>query len=93
MVRIYNEYKDEGFTIYSVSLDKSKENWEKAIEKDRLVWPNHVSDLLQWKSSMVQLYGFNSIPHTVLVDKEGKIIATGLRGGTLEQKLKQIFKK
>jgi len=93
LVRIYNEYKDEGFTIYSVSLDKSKENWEKAIEKDRLVWPNHVSDLLQWKSSMVQLYGFNSIPHTVLVDKEGKIIATGLRGETLEQKLKQIFKK
>jgi len=93
LVGIYNKYKNDGFTIYSVSLDKSKENWIAAIAKDGLVWPNHVSDLLQWKSPMIQLYGFNSIPYTVLVDKEGKIIATGLRGNNLEQKLKEIFKK
>ncbi|MBL1280405.1 MAG: AhpC/TSA family protein [Fluviicola sp.] len=93
LVRIYNEYKDNDFTIFSVSLDKNAEAWKEAIEKDGLIWPNHVSDLLQWKTPMVQLYGFNSIPHTVLIDKEGKIIGTGLRGETLEQKLKEIFKK
>tara|TARA_R110002072_G_scaffold302976_1_gene490565 strand:- start:15164 stop:16330 length:1167 start_codon:yes stop_codon:yes gene_type:complete len=91
LVRIYNKYKDKGFTIFSVSLDKDAEAWKAAIEKDGLVWPNHVSDLLQWKTPMVQLYNFNSIPHTVLVDKEGKIVATGLRGETLEQKLKELL--
>ena len=91
MVRLYNEYKDLGFTILSVSLDENAEKWTQAIEKDGLIWPNHVSDLLQWKTPMVQLYGFNSIPHTVLVDKEGKIIASGLRGASLEQKLKELL--
>lgn len=93
MVRLYNEYKDLGFTILSVSLDKDLEAWKTAIQKDGLIWPNHVSDLLQWKTPMVQLYGFNSIPHTVLVDKEGLIIASGLRGASLEQKLKVLLKK
>ena len=93
LVRLFNKYKNDGFTIYSVSLDKNKEKWVDAISKDGLEWPNHVSDLLQWKSPMIQLYGFNSIPYTVLVDTDGKIIATGLRGQSLEQKLKEIFKK
>ncbi len=64
-----------------------------AIKKDGLIWPNHVSDLLQWKSPMPQLYGFSGIPHTVLLNPEGNIIGTGLRGASLEQKLKEIFEK
>lgn len=91
VVRLYNEYKDKGFTIYSVSLDKDISAWQKAIESDGLSWPNHVSDLLGWESSMPQLYGFQGIPHTVLIDKEGKIIGVGLRGQSLEQKLKELF--
>lgn len=91
VVRLYNKYKDKGFTVYSVSLDANAEAWKAAIVKDGLNWPNHVSDLLEWKSPMPQLYGFNSIPHTVLLNKEGKIIGTGLRGAALEQKLKEIF--
>ncbi len=91
LVRLYNEYKNKGFTVFSVSLDKDLDAWKKAIKKDNLSWPNHVSDLMQWNSPMVQLYGFNSIPHTVLIDKEGKIIATGLRGSSLEQKLKELM--
>jgi thiol-disulfide isomerase/thioredoxin len=71
VVRLYNQYKDKGFTIYSVSLDKDISAWQKAIESDGLSWPNHVSDLLGWESSMPQLYGFQGIPHTVLIDKEG----------------------
>lgn len=93
VVKLYNKYKDKGFTVYSVSLDNDAGKWKEAIEKDGLVWPNHVSDLLQWKSPMPQLYGFSSIPHTVLVNKEGMIIGTGLRGNALEQKLKEIFEK
>ncbi|HIP32259.1 MAG TPA: redoxin domain-containing protein [Crocinitomicaceae bacterium] len=93
LVKVYNEYKDLDFTIYSVSLDKKADAWKKAIETDGLIWPNHVSDLKEWGSPMIQLYGFNSIPHTVLVDKKGNIIATGLRGASLEQKLKELLKK
>ena len=91
VVRLYNEYKDKGFTVFSVSLDKDANAWKTAIIKDGLVWPNHVSDLLMWDTPMIQLYGFNSIPHTVLIDKNGKIIGRNLRGSSLEQKLKEIL--
>lgn len=93
VVRLYNKYKDKGFTVYSVSLDKDPEAWKRAITADGLVWPNHVSDLLHWNSPMPSLYGFQGIPYTVLVDKEGKIIATGLRGTSLEQKLVELLGK
>ncbi len=92
VVRLYNTYKDKGFTILSVSLDKDKQKWLEAIEKDGLIWPNHVSDLMEWRSPMVQLYGIQGIPHTVLVNPEGYIIGVGLRGPALERKLKQLIK-
>ncbi len=93
MVRIYNEYKNKDFTILSVSLDDDINAWKEAIKNDKLIWPNHVSELMGWEGSMTNLYGFQSIPYTVLVDKEGKIIATGLFGESLEQKLKELIKK
>lgn len=93
VIRLYKKYKNKGFTVYSVSLDSDANAWKSAIAADGLIWPNHVSDLLQWKSPMPQLYGFDGIPHTVLVNPEGKIIATGLRGATLEQKLIELFEK
>jgi thiol-disulfide isomerase/thioredoxin len=93
VVRLYNKYKNKGFTVYSVSLDENKEAWEGAIEADGLVWPNHVSDLLRWQSPLPQLYNFQGIPHTVLLNKEGNIIGVGLRGASLEQKLEEIFSK
>ncbi len=92
VVRVYNQYKDKGFTVYSVSLDKDAEAWKRAIKSDGLIWPNHVSDLLMWNTPMVKLYGFSGIPYTVLIDQKGKIIATNLRGAALEQKLKEILK-
>lgn len=91
VVKLYNKYKDKGFTVFSVSLDNDAEAWKKAIAQDGLIWPNHVSDLLGWNTPMTQLYGFNSIPHTVLIDKNGKILGVGLRGEILEQKLKELF--
>ena len=91
VVKLYNKYKDKGFTVYSVSLDKDKNRWIGAIKQDGLIWPNHVSDLKQWRSESVKLYGFSGIPYTVLIDKEGKIVAKKLRGQALEHKLQEIF--
>ena len=91
VVKLYKKYHDKGFEIYSVSLDKEKSAWLKAIKDDGLVWPNHVSDLNGWTSSGGMTYGIMSVPSTVLVDKDGKIIARNLRGGELERKLAEIF--
>lgn len=91
VVRMYNKFKDKGFTIYSVSLDQAKENWLRAIRNDHLTW-THVSDLKFWQSAAAQLYGVNAIPATFLLDKDGKIIAKNLRGPELEQKLDEILK-
>jgi len=90
VVSIYNKYKDKGFDIIGVSLDKDKESWLKAIEDDGLEW-NHVSDLKYWNNEAARLYKVKSIPHTVLLDKNGKIIASNLRGESLENKLDEIF--
>jgi peroxiredoxin len=90
LVKIYNKYKDKGFEIFGVSLDRDKNSWINAISTDHLDWI-HVSDLKYWQSEVVGLYGFSGIPYTVLVDKEGKIIAKGLRGEQLETKLSEIF--
>lgn len=90
VVRLYHKFHDKGFEIFGVSLDKSKTSWVKAIQKDKLTW-THVSDLKYWKSAAAGLYGVNSIPFTVLIDKEGKIIAKNLRGQSLERKLEELF--
>ena len=91
VVALYNKYKDDGFTIISVSLDKDKAKWMAAIEKDGLIWPNHVSDLKFWQAKVARLYGVGSIPYTVLVDKDGNIIRTKLRSHDLAVELERIF--
>ena len=91
VVKTYAAYKDKGFEIYGVSLDQDREAWLKAIEKDQLVW-KHVSDLKYWSSAGAQAYQVNSIPQTFLLDKEGRILAKGLRGAALDHYLAQLFK-
>lgn len=91
VVRLYKKYKDKGFTVFSVSLDDNATAWKAAIESDGLEWPYHVSDLKKWNSIVVQLYKFEGIPHTVLIDKKGTIIGKNLRGIDLENKLKELF--
>jgi thiol-disulfide isomerase/thioredoxin len=91
VVNLYKKYQKDGFEVFSVSLDKTAEPWLKAIQTDGLIWKNHVSDLKGWQNAAAQQYGVNSIPHTLLIDKEGKILGTGLRGAALEQALKQQF--
>jgi peroxiredoxin len=91
VVAAYNQFKDKNFTVLGVSLDEDKAAWQKAITKDNLTW-NHMSDLKQWESEAVKAYGFEGIPFNVLIDPQGKIIASGLRGEELESKLKEVLK-
>lgn len=91
VVRLYEQYKDKGFTVYSVSLDDSKDPWLRAIEADNLSWPNHVSVLNGWQSKAAAVYGVTAIPSTFLLDANGRIIAKNLRGMQLEQKLQEIL--
>ncbi len=86
VVRVYNKYKDKGFTVYSVSLDRpgGLDNWKQAIAADGLIWPNHVSDLQHWNSAAGRMYGIQSIPSSFLLDRDGKIIGQNLRGEQLE---------
>jgi thiol-disulfide isomerase/thioredoxin len=90
VVAAYQQYHGKGFDVLGVSLDKTKDRWLAAIEKDGLIW-HHVSDLKGWQNAAAQLYGVRSIPHTVLLDREGKIIARGLRGAALTAKLDELF--
>ncbi|MFM7594940.1 MAG: TlpA family protein disulfide reductase [Flavobacteriales bacterium] len=93
MVKLYNTFKNKNFTILSVSMDEDPVKWKEAIQYDGLVWKTHVSDLRGWTSGMPQLYGFDGIPFTVLVNPEGKIIAKGLRGAALFQKIESYYVK
>jgi len=90
VVKLYEKYKEDGFEILGVSLDKTKDRWVQAVAKDGLTWPQ-VSDLKGWQNEVAQMYSVKSIPHTVLLDKEGKILAFKLRGPQLDQALNQIF--
>lgn len=90
VVALYKKYKNKGFEILGISLDKEKEKWIEAIKQDGMTWPQ-VSDLKFWNSEVVGLFNVEAIPYTILVDKEGKILAKGLRGDELENKLKEVL--
>lgn len=91
VVRLYNMYKEKGFTVFSVSLDNNMQKWVSAIQQDNLIWPYHGSNLLGWQCPVAQLYKVSSIPQTFLIDKNGLIIGKNLRGIDLENKLKELF--
>lgn len=91
VVAAYNQFKDKNFTILGVSLDKEKGDWEKAIKDDNLTW-SHMSDLKFWESAAVPAYRFEGIPFNVLLDPQGKIIASDLRGPDLSAKLSEVLK-
>ncbi|HNM25393.1 MAG TPA: TlpA disulfide reductase family protein, partial [Saprospiraceae bacterium] len=87
---MYEKYHPKGFNIVGVSLDRERGAWVKAIEADGLVW-SHMSDLKGWNSEHAKIYSVSSIPQTVLLDKEGRIVARNLRGEALQEKLKSIY--
>lgn len=93
VVKAFNAYKDKGFTVLSISLDRpdAKGKWMDAIQKDGLTW-THLSDLQYWDNTVAKLYKINSIPQNFLIDPSGKIIDKGLRGVELEKRLEMILK-
>jgi peroxiredoxin len=93
VVALYAKYKDLGFTVMSVSLDKEGDKWKQAITQDNLTWPYHVSDLQGWSCAAAKVYQVRGIPFTVLIDQKGNIIQTNLRGPDLERELQRIFGK
>jgi len=99
VVQVYNTYKDknfksgQGYTVYSISLDKDKAAWEQAIKDDGLIWPYHVSDLMHWKSEAAKIYQVRGIPTNFLIDGNGIIIGKALRGDQLSQALEAIVIK
>jgi peroxiredoxin len=90
IVRLYNKFKDKGFDIYAISLDKDKTEWLKAIKKHRFTWTN-VSDLREWESEAVRTYNVNRTPTIYLLDKEGRIMAKNPRGKELEMKVGRLL--
>jgi peroxiredoxin len=91
VVSAFNKFSARNFTILGVSLDKEKRAWIKAIKDDKLNW-THISDLKFWNSSVVEPYHIEGIPFNVLVDPQGKIIASNLRGEGLHEKLGELLR-
>ena len=91
VVAAYNQFKDKNFTVLGVSLDENKDKWLQAIKADNLSW-KQVSDLKGWQNATVKLYGYDGIPYNVLLDPQGKIIATSLRETALQNKLAEVLK-
>ena len=90
VVRAYHQFKDKGFEVFGVSLDRTKEDWMQAIQQDGLVW-THVSDLKYFDSQAAKDYNINAIPFSILLDPNGVIIAKNLRGAQLDKKLEEVF--
>ncbi|MGA1646596.1 MAG: peroxiredoxin family protein, partial [bacterium] len=92
VVKVFNQFKDRGFTVLGVSLDRpgQKDKWMKAIHDDQLTW-THVSDLKFWYNAISKQYGIRAIPQNLLLDPTGKIIAKNLRGEDLVKKMATIF--
>ena len=91
VVAAYKKFHKKGFTVFGVSFDKDHASWVKAIKHDGLDW-TQVSDLKYWQSAAGKLYGVQSIPHNVLIDQKGIIIAQDLRGAALQEELKTLMK-
>ena len=90
VVKAWQKYKDKGFDVLGVSFDTNREKWLKAVKDDKLTW-TQVSDLKGWGNEAGKLYGINLIPANVLLDKDQKIIASGLRGEQLFKKLEELL--
>ena len=96
VVQAYDQFKNKkfangkGFVVFNISLDKTKEAWEKGIKQDKLDWPYHISDLRGWSSKHAAIYGVSGIPANYLIDGKGIIVAKQLRGPSLEAALEKL---
>ena len=90
MVANYEKYHPKGFEVVGVSFDQKQDAWVNAVQQMGMRWPQ-MSDLKGWKCAAAEAYGIFSIPASVLLDPQGNIVATNLRGKALGQKLKEIY--
>ncbi len=90
VVSVYNDFKDQGFSIISISLDRTKDKWIKAIEQDQMDW-HHISHLQYWNEPIAKAWGIRGIPATFLIDENNMIVGTNLRGNALRQKVKEYL--
>lgn len=90
VVAAFEKYKDKGFSVFGVSLDKNRESWVKAIETDHLNWLQ-VSELTYWNSEIAKTFGVRAIPSNFLIDEHGIIVARNLRGEQLHKKLEELL--
>ena len=90
VVAAYEKYHAKGFDVVGVSFDQKGDAWKKAIEQIGMTWHN-ISDLKGWQCAASEAYGISSIPSNILVDGEGKIVASDLRGEALHKKLAEIY--
>jgi peroxiredoxin len=92
VVRLYNQFKDKGFNILGISLDKEKAKWQKAIADDKLTW-QHASDLKDFEGPTERLYQIEAIPSNFIIDPQGKIVAKNIVGDDLQKFLNKTFAK
>lgn len=90
LVAIYKQFRNKGFEIFQVSLDKTRDAWVTAIREDGCIWPN-VSDLQYWNSPAAKTYNVDAIPASFLLDKDGTIMARNLRGQELYERLVHLL--
>lgn len=93
LVKVYSKYNKNGFEIFSISLDESKEDWQKAIDKDKLVWKNHISELNSWNSKYAKMFQIEYIPNNVLYDRKGNVLGKELGPEQLDKILSEILEK
>jgi len=91
VVAAYKQYHDKGFEVVGISFDRDKEPWVKAIKEWGMPWI-HLSDLQYWNNAASKLYSIDAIPDNLLIDPKGNIVARGLRGAALQDRLADIFK-
>jgi len=93
LLRTYEAFKDKGFTVLGISLDRpgDRAKWLDAIAKDGLPW-TQVSDLKGWENEAAKLYEVTAIPMNFLIDPQGMIVAKYLRGADLDKKLAEVIK-
>ena len=90
VIQNYERYHAKGFEVVGVSFDQKKDAWVAAVQQMGMLWPQ-MSDLKGWQCAASDIYGVRSIPASVLLDPQGKIIAIDLRGNALGAKLKEIY--
>ena len=92
LIKLYPKFKDKGFEIFSVSLDNDKEDWIKAIKKDKVTW-FQVIDPGGWETPTAVNWRIDALPTSFLIDKEGRLVAMDLEGKDLEKALKELIDK